>query len=70
MKPGSAIVLTEGTGSDVAFLEEMLYEAAFWRIDRPRPPLLVALADPANAKYVARWGRRGDRAVIATANGR
>ena len=47
----------------------MLYEAAFWRRDRPRPPIDVALSDPALARYVDEWGRPGDAGVIAAEQG-
>jgi ribosomal protein S18 acetylase RimI-like enzyme len=43
----------------------MLYEAACWRPEGPRPPLDEALADPALDRYVVGWGRPGDAGVIA-----
>jgi GNAT superfamily N-acetyltransferase len=50
---------------DVGFLREMLYEAAFWRPGTPRPPLDEALAAPALARYLDRFGRPGDTGVVA-----
>jgi ribosomal protein S18 acetylase RimI-like enzyme len=43
----------------------MLYEAAFWRPNGPRPPVGEVLADPALGRYVYGWGRRGDAGVVA-----
>jgi GNAT superfamily N-acetyltransferase len=43
----------------------MGFEAAFWRPDRPRPPIDEALSDPHLARYLKAWGRLGDAAVIA-----
>ena len=51
--------------SDLPFLRAMLYEAAFWRPARPRPPLDQGLAEPPLARYVAGWRRAGDAGVIA-----
>jgi GNAT superfamily N-acetyltransferase len=42
----------------------MLYEAAFWRPDEPRPGLDEALADPALGRYIENWGRRGDEGFV------
>ena len=47
----------------------MLYEAAFWRPDVPRPPLEVALSDSRLARYLADWGRHGDMALVAEGSG-
>jgi GNAT superfamily N-acetyltransferase len=55
-----------GGHDDLPFLRQMLYEAAFWRPEVPRPALEKVLADPAIVKYVEGWGRKGDAAVIAT----
>ncbi len=54
-----------GRQADILFLRAMLYEAACWRPDRPRPPIDEALAEPHLARYVQAWGRPGDTAVIA-----
>ncbi len=43
----------------------MLFEAAFWRPDRPRPPLAAAARDPMLARYIEGWGRPGDAGLVA-----
>jgi ribosomal protein S18 acetylase RimI-like enzyme len=43
----------------------MLFEAAYWRPETPRPQLEEGLSDPDLAKILADWGRDGDLAVIA-----
>ncbi len=50
---------------DHPFLLEMLYEAAYWRTDQPRPPRDEALARPELSKILDGWGRHGDAALIA-----
>ncbi len=60
-----ALLLREGTSSDAEFLHEMGYEAAFWRLDGPRPPADVVLTDVHLSRYLAGWGRLGDTAVVA-----
>lgn len=64
MKPES-VTVRRGTSDDVPFLRQMLYEAAYWRADRPRPSMKEALADPHLSRYITRWGRSGDTAVVA-----
>jgi hypothetical protein len=51
----------------VEFIRDMLYEAACWRPDAPRPPRDKVLSAPRNAIYVDGWGRPGDAAVVAQA---
>ena len=43
----------------------MLFEAAFWYPDQPRPGVEEGLARPDLAHLLADWGRPGDTAVIA-----
>ena len=43
----------------------MLYEAACWRPDGPKPPREEIFSVPELAHYVDGWGRPGDAAVIA-----
>ncbi len=50
---------------DIEFLRALLFEAAHWRPNIARPPLEQALADPKLARYVERFGRRGDFGVVA-----
>jgi len=54
--------------SDLPFLEEMLFEAAYWRPSVPRPRLEVGLRRPDLAKLLHGWGRRGDTAVLAVSD--
>ncbi|MGH2700497.1 MAG: GNAT family N-acetyltransferase [Actinomycetota bacterium] len=63
MKPES-VTIRRGTSRDVTFLSQMLYEAAFWRPDRPRSSMNEGLADPHLSRYITRWGRSGDTAVV------
>jgi len=51
--------------SDLPFLKEMLFEAAFWRPSLPRPPVELGLQRPDLAKLLSGWGRRGDTALLA-----
>ena len=50
---------------DLGFLWDMLYEAAFWRPEVPRPPREEALSGAALARYLDGFGRPGDAAVVA-----
>ncbi len=50
---------------DLPFLQEMLYEAAYWRLDQERPTLQDSLLRPDLHKLLSDWGRAGDTAVIA-----
>ena len=54
-----------GTLEDLAFMRDMLYEAACWRPGASRPPRDEVLSAHANAHYVDAWGRPGDAAVVA-----
>ena len=51
--------------ADLPFLWDMLYEAAFWRPDAPRPPRREALSGPALSHYLEGFGHSGDAAVVA-----
>lgn len=59
------MVIRPATSGDVDFLREMLYEAAYWRLDGPRPSLAQGLARPDLAHLLAGWGREGDLALVA-----
>lgn len=60
------LVIRRTRADDLPFLREMLFEAAYWRSSRPRPPLEEGLAHPELAKILAGWGRPGDLGMIAT----
>lgn len=59
------MVIRPAISGDVSFLREMLYEAAYWRLDGPRPSLAQGLARPDLAHLLAGWGREGDLALVA-----
>lgn len=61
-----AFAIRQARAGDLAFVREMLYEAAFWRHDAPRPAVTSQWLDASDlAVYVENWGRTGDRALIA-----
>jgi ribosomal protein S18 acetylase RimI-like enzyme len=64
-EPGTPFVIRPSSSADMAFLREMLYEAAYWRPDGPRPSLAEGLARPDLAHLLAGWGREGDLALVA-----
>jgi GNAT superfamily N-acetyltransferase len=51
--------------ADKPFMKQMLFEAFFWHPDRDRPDFETFIARPGFRMLLARWGRSGDRAVIA-----
>jgi ribosomal protein S18 acetylase RimI-like enzyme len=56
--------------SDLAFLEEMLFEAFAWNPDAPRPDPEATRALPELAKLLRGFGRRrGDAGVVAEREG-
>jgi ribosomal-protein-alanine N-acetyltransferase len=59
------IEIVSGTLKDLPFLQEMLFEAAYWRPDHQRPSLEAGLARPDLVYLLKGWGRQGDTAVIA-----
>ena len=66
--PGVAV--RAATPDDEPFLWEMLYEAVHWGPEEgPKPPPGELLSEPKLARYLAGWGREGDLAVIAHAEG-
>ena len=64
---GTSCEVRPGGPEDTEFIRDMLYEAACWRPDAPRPPRGEVLSVPRNAIYVDGWGRPGDAAVVAQA---
>ncbi len=63
------IAIRAAVRDDLPFLETMLYEAFFWDPAMTRPPFAVVRGEPEFARILAGWGRRGDRAVVAEADG-
>jgi ribosomal protein S18 acetylase RimI-like enzyme len=61
--------LRPGDATDMAFLEEMLFEAFFWDADAKRPSLASFRDDPQFTRLLKDWGRSGDRAIIAEDHG-
>jgi ribosomal protein S18 acetylase RimI-like enzyme len=60
-----AFDIREASPRDISFLREMLYEAAAWRPNTPRPDPADVLARLEVAAYVDEWGREGDTALVA-----
>src|SRR5450432_1616626 len=60
------LVIRRTRPDDAPFLREMLFEAAHWRPNKPRPSLEEGLARPDLAKVLAGWGRPGDLGMVAT----
>lgn len=54
---------------DLPFVQAMLYEAASWRGHADAPPVEEAMMQPDLAVYVDRWGRPGDRGLVARIGG-
>ena len=55
-----SVVLRRGGAQDVRFLRDMLRHAYYWRVDR-----VSESGEPPVRRYVERWGRPGDTALIA-----
>jgi ribosomal protein S18 acetylase RimI-like enzyme len=58
------VLVRPTTADDLEFLRAMSYDAATWR-PGPRPSAESVLAEPAVARYLTAWGRKGDAAWIA-----
>ncbi|HWI60740.1 MAG TPA: GNAT family N-acetyltransferase [Symbiobacteriaceae bacterium] len=63
------ITLKPADTGDLPFLWEMLYEAIHVEPGESKPPREILASGPL-AHYVADWGRLGDQALIAEADGR
>jgi ribosomal protein S18 acetylase RimI-like enzyme len=50
---------------DLPFIQEMVFEAFFWRPEQPRPSLAEFSTNQEFQKLTRNWGRQGDRAFIA-----
>jgi ribosomal protein S18 acetylase RimI-like enzyme len=53
-------VIRPGGPQDVPFMRDMLRHAYYWRVDR-----VSATGEPPVRRYVERWGRPADTALIA-----
>ena len=53
---------------EASFLREMIYEAMYIPAEEEHPPREI-VDQPPIRKYIADWGRHGDAAWVATANG-
>jgi ribosomal protein S18 acetylase RimI-like enzyme len=53
-------VIRPGGPQDVPFMRDMLRHAYYWRVDR-----VSSSGEPPVRRYVERWGRPGDTALIA-----
>jgi ribosomal protein S18 acetylase RimI-like enzyme len=53
-------VIRPGGPQDVPFMRDMLQHAYYWRVDR-----VSESGEPPLRRYVERWGRPGDTALIA-----
>jgi ribosomal protein S18 acetylase RimI-like enzyme len=53
-------VIRPGGPQDVPFMRDMLRHAYYWRVDR-----VSSTGEPPVQRYVERWGRPGDTALIA-----
>jgi ribosomal protein S18 acetylase RimI-like enzyme len=63
-----ALTYRAATSEDLPFLQEMLYEAVYWRSIRrgDEPPFAEGLASPGVRDALDGWGERdGDTAIIA-----
>ena len=53
-------MIRPGGPQDVPFMRDMLRHAYYWRVDR-----VSSTGEPPVRRYVERWGRPGDTALIA-----
>jgi ribosomal protein S18 acetylase RimI-like enzyme len=60
-----SVSVRDASAEDVDFLRQMLYEAVYWKPDRPRPAEADAFENRELAKLLAGWGRSGDAGVVA-----
>jgi len=63
--------IRESNHTDIPFMNEMLYEAVFWRKSDTTPSFKEALKMPEIINALENWGKRdGDTAVIASVGGK
>lgn len=61
------ITFKEATSNDIPFMQEMLYEAVYWRTNPNKPSFEESISMPEMIKVVSDWGNQnGDIAVIAS----
>jgi GNAT superfamily N-acetyltransferase len=63
------VSIRQAHSGDTGFLRQMLFEAFFWDAAVERPLFAAFSEHPEFVKLLAEWGRLGDRALIAEANG-
>ena len=61
----TGVWIREAAPDDLGFLWDMLYEAAAWRREEPRPSREETFANPEVSHYLDGWGRQSDLALIA-----
>jgi GNAT superfamily N-acetyltransferase len=66
---GDAYTIRDGTVDDLPLIKETLYRALAWNPERVLPPLDHTMVHPAIIRYHRDWGRDGDIAVVAMADG-
>jgi ribosomal protein S18 acetylase RimI-like enzyme len=54
------------TPQDLHFLNEMLFDAFFWRPEDPKPSFHEFSQQPEFARLLGDWGRAGDTALVAS----
>ena len=57
--------LRPGNNQDIDFVKEMLFEACFWNSNLSRPDIDEFYKNEEFSKLISKWGRVGDRIVIA-----
>ena len=62
---GADFLVRPATADDLPFLQQMLYEAAFWNAEAERPTLRAALAEPAIRHYLEGFRKPGDFGLLA-----
>lgn len=61
--------ISPGTTEDLPFLEEMLFEAIFWNPNAVRPDMNDFFKETKINRFLADWGRPGDKSFIAEKGG-
>ena len=61
----TSMKIRNATQKDLAFLQEMLFEAVYWRSGADRPSLQEFSENSRFSNLLAGWGRPGDTALVA-----